>query len=212
MEGSANELTIKYIKEHPDIRNCLRKGIINYSSLSRLIVKELQLEKKTTKQAILISARRFKDKLKKELSQEKNIKELLSKSETEMLTKINIYILEKGINLDMIDEIQKTIRKETGKFYILEGSDNYTVITQEKFSNLLEDKFKNRIIKHEGDLVLINIKSSKDVENQRGFISYLTSLFAENGINIREFLSCWTDTLFVISSEDLQKAISFLKF
>ncbi len=43
-------------------------------------------------------------------------------------------------------------------------------------------------------------------------ISYLTSLFYENGVNILEFLSCWTDTLFIIDEKDLNKAINFLKF
>src|SRR3989344_7315757 len=104
-EKTTTDLTIEYIKEHPDIKNCLKKGLINYSSLARLISKELELEKKTSKEAILIAARRFRDKLKQELGQEKKIKELLSKSDVDIKNKITVFILEKGINLDYIDDI-----------------------------------------------------------------------------------------------------------
>ena len=211
-EKTTTDLTIEYIKEHPDIKNCLKKGLINYSSLARLISKELELEKKTSKEAILIAARRFRDKLKQELGQEKKIKELLSKSDVDIKNKIVVFILEKGINLDMVDDIQKTIRRELGIFFMLEGSDNYTIITQEKYSSLVKNKLKLRIIKEEKDLVLINFKTPKEIEQTKGVVSYLTSLFAENDVNIVEFFSCWTDTVFVIYSNDLNKTINFLRF
>jgi len=209
---NTTELTIEYIKEHPYIKSCLKKGLINYSSLARLIAKELKIEKKTSKEAILIAARRFQDKLKKEISFEKKIKELLSKSEIEIKTKIAVFILEKGINLDKIDDIQKNIRKEVGSFYILEGSDNYTIISQDKYASLIEKKFKLRIIKKHDSLVMVNFKSSKEIEKMKGVLSYITSLFAENDINILEFLSCWTDTLFIIDRDDLNKAVNILNF
>ena len=42
-------------------------------------------------------------------------------------------------------EMQKKSRMKGGSFYILERSCNYTVITQEKFSNDIDKKFKNKI-------------------------------------------------------------------
>ena len=74
MEKTTAEITVEYIKEHSDIKSCLKKRLLNYSSLSRLIAKELDIEKKTSKEAILIAARRFREKLKKELDHEKDIK------------------------------------------------------------------------------------------------------------------------------------------
>lgn len=211
-EKSTAELTMEYIKEHPDIKTSLKKDLINYSSLARLISKELGIEKKTSNEAILIAARRFQEKLKSEMSYEKKIKELLSKSEIEIKNKIIVFILEKNLNMDNIESVQKTIRKEFGTLYLLQGSDNYTLITQEKFLGVIEDKFSHSIIKIQKELALIIIKSLKEIEATKGVVAYLTSLFAENDVNILEFLSCWTDTLFVIESADLNKAINFLKF
>jgi aspartokinase len=212
MESTTTDLTVQYIKEHPAVKICLKQGLINYSSLSRLIAKELGIEKQTSKEAILIAARRFKEKLKSEQGQEQKIQLLLSRSELDIKNKIAVFILDKAINLDFIDEIQKEVRNDSGTFYILQGSDNYTVILQDKHAGKIDSKFKRNIIKKHMGLALITFKSAKDIENIYGVLSYLTSLFAENGVNILEFLSCWTDTLFVIDSKDVAKTINFLKF
>jgi hypothetical protein len=212
MEKNTTEITNEYINEHPYIKNCLKKGLINYSALARHIAKDLEIEKKSSKEAILIAARRKENSLKKELNQEKKITKLLSDSEIEIKNKIIVLILKKSIDFNSIEKIQNQIKKESGSFYILEGSDNYTIITQEKYILLLEKNTKNEIIKLNKNMILINIKSSKEIETIPGVISFLTSLFAENGVNIYEFLSCWTDTIFIIDSKDLNKSINFLKF
>jgi len=172
----------------------------------------LKIEKKSSKEAILIAARRFQDKLKKELGNERKIKTLLVESEIGIKNKIGVLILDKGINLDYIIEFQKNVKKENGTMYVLEGTDNYTIITQEKYAQKLHEKFKNSAIKFHGDLAIIYFKSPEEIEKITGVVSYLTSLFAENGVNIIEFLSCWRDTIFVIDKKDVNKAISFLNF
>lgn len=212
MEKTTTELTQEYIKEHPFIKSCLKKGLLNYSALSRHIAKELNIEKKTSKEAILIAARRLHESLKKEKTEEQKIKYLLSNSEVEIRNKIIVLILDKNLNFDIIEQLQKSIKKESGIFYLLEGSDNYTIITQEKFSSTLEEKLKSKIIKKHHNLALIILKSSKEIEQMVGVLSYLTALFSENGVNIIEFLSCWTDTLFIINSADIPKTLPFLKF
>lgn len=212
MEKTTTELTIEYIKEHPDIKSCLKKGLINYSALSRLIAKELDIEKKTSKEAILIAARRFREKIKKEEAYENRIRELLSKSEIELRNKIIVFILDKDFNPDLIEGLQNKIRKESGIFFLLEGSDNYTLITQEKYEDIIEPNLRKFIIQKTKDLALVIFKSPKEIEHICGVVAYITSLFAENGVNILEFLSCWTDTLFIINSKDVNKTLNFLRF
>jgi aspartokinase len=212
MEKSTSEITKEYINEHPFIKNCLKKGLINHSSLSRYISKELNIGKESSKEAILVSSCRLQEKLEKDLKREKEISKLLSNSEIEIKNKIIVFILEKEIEFETILNLQEKIKKESGLFFILEGSDNYTLITQEKFFNLFNDKLKNKILKMNKNLVLINIKSPKEIENTPGVVAYLSSLFAENGVNIQEFLSCWTDTIFIIDNKNLEKTIKFLKF
>ena len=212
MAKTTAELTNDYIKEHPDIKSCLKKSLINYSSLARLIAKRLNIEKKTSKEAIQIAARRFQEKLKKEISYDQQIKNLLSESEIEIKNKIMIFILEKSINFEQLDIIEKMIKKDAGVFYLLEGSGHYTIIMQEKYAKCITSKFLRNIIAKHDSLALINLKSPKEIEYVPGVISYLASLFAENGVNIVEIFSFWTDTLFAIKTEDVNKTMNFLRF
>ncbi len=212
MEKSTTELTVDYIKEHPYVKNCLKKGLINYSALARLIGKELGIEKKSSKEAILVAARRFQQKLGSEASNERKIRSLLASSEISIKNKISVVILGKSIDLDFILGLQKSAKSEGGMIYLLEGTDNYTVITQEKYAQQLQKKMGCSIMKVHKDLAIIDFKSPEEIEKITGVVSYLTSLFAENGVNILEFLSCWRDTIFVIGRNDVEKAISFLCF
>lgn len=52
-----------FINRHPPIKECMRKGLINYSSLARLILHHFRLEKKNF-DSILVASRRFARKLK----------------------------------------------------------------------------------------------------------------------------------------------------
>ena len=59
---------------------------------------------------------------------------------------------------------------------------------------------------------MITIKSPKDLENTPGVNAFVYSKFREHGINIVEQISCWTDTIVVISEEDIAIVMKFLKF
>ena len=64
-----------------------------------------------------------------------------------------------------------------------------------------------------GHFCLISgIKSAEAIEEIIGVVAYLTSLFAENGVNVIEFSSCWHETIFIIDPKDVSKALGFLKF
>ena len=62
------------------------------------------------------------------------------------------------------------------------------------------------------NLAEITLKSSEDMENTPGIIAYLSTLLADNGINITETMSTWTDTLFVIDEKDIAKVMELLRF
>ena len=209
---STTDKVIAYVEEHPSIKSCLRKGIVNYSSLARNISIELGLKNNSNFDAIVIALRRYKIELDKKKDNEKSIVSVLANSETEIKNKITVFVLTKNVDLTTIDELQKNIRTEVGTFYFIEGSASYTIITQEKYSSVIEQKLKHSIIKQNHGLSMINIKTTKEIERTTGVIAFLTSLLAENGVNIYEVISCWTDSIFIIQKEDLNKAISLFNF
>ena len=209
---SITKLTENYILEHSSIKDCLKNGLINYSSLSRQIASELKLDLKKNFDAILIACRRFKRKLKKEEVHENKILKILKESKIEIKNKIIAVVLEKDIFFENLIYLEKEIKKKKEIFRVIESASGITLITTEDFLDLIKKYFKNKIILENKNLAEITIKSPKEIETTPGAYAYLCSLFGENNINIVETLSCWTDTIFLVKEEDVGKVMGLLKF
>jgi aspartokinase len=210
--ANITRLTEQYISEHPSIKDCLKKGLINYSSLTRQICKNQNLDSKKNFDAILIACRRYYRKVSKETVLENKIIKILKGSKLEVKNKIVVVLVEKDIYYGHLIELQKEIKKKKELFHIIEGSNTITVITSNEFLNIVKRFFRNKIIKINENLAEITLKSSEDLEKTPGVIAYLSSLLAENGINIIETMSTWTDTLFVIDEKDIAKVMELLSF
>lgn len=205
-------LTEQYIQEHPSIKDCLRKGMINYSALTRQIAHEVNLELMKNFDAILIACRRYYRKLRKEKVFEEKIIDILKKSKLEVKNKIIVAVIEKDIYFNHLLELQKIIKNKAEVFHVIEGSSAITLITAEEFRDDIKKLFKNKIIKTTENLAEVTLKSTEELEKTPGVIAYLTSLLSESGINILETMSTWTDTLFVIDEKDIAKVMSVLRF
>ena len=206
------KLTESYVSEHPSIKDCLKNGLINYSSLSRQIASELNLNLKRNFDAILIACRRFKRKLKKEEIFESKILKILKESKIEIKNKIIAVVLDRDIFFENLINLEKEIKRKKEIFRVIEGISATTIITMEDFLDLIKKYFKNKIILENKNLAEITIKSPKEIEIVPGTYAYLCSLFGENNINIVETLSCYTDTIFLVKEEDVGKAMGLLRF
>ena len=209
--ANITKLTEQYIAEHPSVKDCLKKGLINYSSLTRKLCKDLNLDLKKNFDAILIACRRYHRKISKEAVLENKIIKILADSKLEVKNKIVVVLVEKDIYYGHIIELQKEIKKKSELFHIIEGSNTITIVTSHEFLVNVKKLFKNKIIKVTENLAEVTLKSSEDLEETPGVIAYLTNLLAENGINIIETMSTWTDTLFVISEKDIAKVMGLLR-
>ena len=206
------KLTEKYIAEHPSIKDALKKGMINYSKLTRQIAKDIEIDLKKNFDAILIACRRYYRKVKDEAVLEKKIIGILKESKVQVKNKIIAVVLEKNIYMDDLLNMEKDAKKKQEDFRIIEGANAITIITTEEFLDRIQKSFKNKILRENKQLAEITIKSPQEIESTSGVISYLYSLFGEHGINITETMSCWTDTIFVIKEEDVGKAMGILRF
>ena len=210
--ANITKITEKYVSEHPSIKDCLKTGLINYSSLTRQITKDLNIDLKKNFDAILIACRRYYRKVRSEETNEKKILEILKQSKVEIKNKIIAVVVEKNIFLDNLLALEKEIKKKDDVFHIIEGANAITIVTSEDFLAEIRRLFKTKIIKENTNLVEITLKSPKEIETTAGVVPYAYSLFGEHGINIVETMSCWTDTLFVIDEKDIANAMEILRF
>ena len=170
-----------YLKNKPYILEALEKGIVNLSELSRQIQKELK-----TNNIIAIKAalRRFSDELKKHKhKREEKVLHLLKKSTITVYDGRSVTIMDRQI----------------------ETKEKIKVNLEDRFVYLLEKNDLAEItdaVKMHENCAMIVIHSPEELEATPGVVAFLTSLLAEQNINIIEFISCWSDTIIVVDKKD----------
>jgi aspartokinase len=67
----------------------------------------------------------------------------------------------------------------------------------------------NALVKHD-NCTMIVMHSPEELEATPGVVAFLTTLLAEQNVNIIEFISCWTETIIVVEKKDSLKAYEVL--
>ena len=183
--GDIAKQVFSWIKERPYIEYALKKGIVNYSSLSRMIQKDLNVR---NFDAVIVAARRYKTEVLKSTGEE--IMALLRKSRLEIKTGVNVYIV-------------RSLDEKINCLHMIKGSNATTIITQKKLDISCIRKNEN--------VVEVNIISGPELERTMGFTSYVYSALFERGINILETYSCYTDTILIFDKKDLSKVVDILE-
>ena len=206
---SIAKTTEDYIENHPSVKDCVIKDIVNFSNLSRQIIKDSQL-KKSDFDAVLIACRRYQRSNKQRHANEDLIIDLLEKSKIEVRTKICVAVIDKAVLTDELLSLEKEARKRKDIFYAIEGTSVITLVIPEQLLPLARRTFRNSIEKAQTDLALVIITSPEDIEETVGFFSYTSSLLSYVNVNIIETMSCFAETLFVIEEKDIGESMKAL--
>jgi len=207
-KSSAAELTRKYIDRHPSIRDCITKDLVNYSSLSRLIMKELGVK---NEEAVLAASRRYAMKLAKTDS-EGAVMDLLERSRLELKTKICIVAAKnEWIVLKNLEDVVKRLLADKSTMQVLQSANAITVISEDRhLPAIVKAIGQDQIISVKENLAEITVKSPPAIEETPGVFVYMMGMLSEQGINLLEAVSCYTDTIFMVSREDMMRAFDIL--
>ena len=190
-----SELVWLYVKRRPFLKEAIRQRIVNYSALARQITSET-FGKKDQQYAVKMALIRLASKMREgEENPEQRIKAVLKKSSMSIRTKVAVLISTR--KLEKLDYISCAESRGTTT-YILEES------------GLGRYKKAKTTLKAETNLDLISIHSGPDLEKAPGVISHLLAALAGEGINVVEFVSCYTDTLLVVRQADTARAHEIL--
>ncbi len=207
-KSSAAELTRRYIDRHPSIRDCISKDLVNYSSLARLIMKDIGIK---NEEAILAASRRYAMKLAK-TDAEGSIIRLFEQSRLELKTRISIVVAKnEWIVLKNLDEVVKKFLSEKSTMQVLQSTNAITVISEDKHLPAIARAIgEDHVIMVRENLAEITVKSPPAIEETPGAFTYLMTMLSEQGINLVEAVSCYTDTIFIVSREDMMPAFDIL--
>lgn len=190
-----SELVWLYIKRRPFLKEIIREKVVNYSALARKISMEAFGTKKY-EDAVKMALIRLSTKIiKKEDDLEGKILNVLKKSSVSILSKVAVVISSRA--LEGIDYLSA-----------VEGKGFFTYIVEDTEIEKVR-KTKN-ILGVESNMNLINIHSPPALEETPGVISHILNALASEGINVVEFISCYTDTLLVIKESDTSRTYELL--
>jgi len=205
---SIAERTRTYIDSHPSIKDCIAKDLINFSSLARLIMKDMGVK---NEEAVMIACRRYAMRLGKH-DHEKEILKVLGNSRLEVKTKICIVTAKNDWTvLHRLESIFRKLINEKAIMQAIQSAQAITIIADEKLKGEVVDAVgKENVLKVRQDLVEISVKSPEVIVETSGVYATLVSSLAEGGLNIVETASCYTDTIFIVNEADMIKAYSIL--
>jgi aspartokinase len=178
-----------HLKNKPYLLEALEKGIVNLSELSRQIQEELKIGNTSAVKAAL---RRFSEELQKhKQKREEKVLQVLKRSAIAVYDRKSVTITSKEINTKTgmkVDLLDKYI-------YLLDRAD-------------MPKRF-NALVKHD-NCTMIVMHSPEELEATPGVVAFLTTLLAEQNVNIIEFISCWTETIIVVEKKDSIKTYEVL--
>jgi hypothetical protein len=205
---SIAERTRVYIDAHPSVKDCISKDLINYSSLARLIMKDLGIK---NEEAVMIACRRYAVKLSKR-DHERDILRILANSRLEVKTKICIVTAKNDWTvLQRLETVFQKLINEKAIMQVIQGAQAITVIADEKLKNEVVNAVgRENILKVRQDLVEITVKSPERIVETSGVFAFLASNLAENNVNVVETVSCYTDSIFIVNEADMIYGYSIL--
>ena len=177
------------LKQRPYILEALEQDIANQSALSNKIASELKL---TNRIAIKAAVRRYADELRKQKKKrEESVRQVLRQSTISIEDGLRVIVSSKAVD-------------HNAKVAV--SLDNVFVYLMSKSGAIAKSRL---LLTHElcGTFV---VTSPPLIEETPGVVSYLTSILAEQGINVIEFVSCYTKTLIVVDREDISRTYEIL--
>jgi hypothetical protein len=177
------------LKQRPYLLEALEEDIANQSALSNKIASELKL---TNLIAIKAAVRRFADELRKQKKKrEESVRQVLRQSTISIEDGLRVIVSRKAVDLNA---------------KVAVSLDNVFVYLMSKSGAVAKSRL---LLTHElcGTFV---VTSPPLIEETPGVVSYLTSILAEQGINVIEFVSCYTKTLIVVDREDISRTYEIL--
>ncbi len=191
-----SELVWLYVKRRPFIKEMLKYDFVNYSCLARKLSNEM-FGAQSNFYAVKAALMRLSTKIrKKENDMESKVLKILKNTNISIKNKVVVLISNVQLKINSISSVK------SGNFY--------TYIAEQREVNKLTELSSKNIISIEEDLNLFILSSTPDIENTPGVISTILHMLATEGINVSEFISSYTDTLFVIKEADSARVYEML--
>ncbi len=209
---SITKMVKERLKTHPAVRECILMDIVNYSSLARVLEKELENHGVNASiSAVKMALLRTGEELKKErMVFEKNLRKIIGSTVIQLHSDLMVLTMKKNAMLGRFPLFMK-IMENARFFQLIQGVDTFTlVISQEEKKRIFPLISKEAVDIVEGQTAIILI-SPYAIINTPGIVSLITSTLSYQGINITQIISCHKDTIVVVDWDIAPRAYEVLE-
>ena len=205
----------QYIKSKPFLLSSLSQGIINLTSLARIMMPDLEahLGKDVKQGAVVMSLKRLSEELDFKINYKiskvlKNIGEITVRSSLTDFTFISSDSL-----LDNQAKLISEINKQQDIFYTSSRGVNETnIVTSTSIEPMVEAIFKNEKLTHKiENLSSITVKLPQENISTPGVYYYIFQRLAWEGIIIHEVISTTNEFTIIVSDDQIDVAFKVIK-
>ena len=205
----------QYIKSKPFLLSSLSQGIINLTSLARIMMPELEahLGKDVKQGAVVMSLKRLSEELDFKINYKiskvlKNIGEITVRSSLTDFT----YVISDTL-LDNQAKLISEINKQQDIFYTSSRGVNETnIVISASVELLIESIFKNEKLTHKiENLSSITVKLPQENISTPGVYYYIFQRLAWEGIIIHEVISTTNEFKIIVSDDQIDVAFKVIK-
>ncbi len=204
-----------YIKNKPFILSALSQGIINLTSLSRVMLPEIQkeLQKDIKQGAVVMALKRLSEDIESKTNHKitkilKDIGEITVRSSlTDYTFSISDSILKKQ------EELISHLNNKKNIFYTSSrGVSETNIVINSSMDELIKKIFKNEhIIEEKNDLSSISIRMPEENSSTPGLYYFIFQRLAWEGIVIWEVISTSNEFTILVSENQIDIAFKVIK-
>ncbi|MEW6329192.1 MAG: hypothetical protein AB1468_03690 [Candidatus Micrarchaeota archaeon] len=191
----------------PYARQSIKLGIANITAVAERIRGEHAPH--ASIEAVRTAIRRYIEGIDYyEYEHVRDLKKLFRKAKLTLKNDIAVLRLHPSALLNL-----ERISKVLGKDFSMISSQNAVtlIIDQARVEEAVEAIGKPHISHIGKNFHAIMITSPQEVEEVPGWVAFIAELLARNEINIREYYSCYMDTVFVLGKEDALRAYALME-
>lgn len=205
----------QYIKSKPFLLSSLSQGIINLTSLARIMMPELEahLGKDVKQGAVVMSLKRLSEELDFKINYKiskvlKNIGEITVRSSLSDFTFISSDTL-----LDNQAKLISEINKQQDIFYTSSRGVNETnIVISTSVEPMVNALFKNEKLTHKiENLSSITVKLPQENISTPGVYYYIFQRLAWEGVIIHEVISTTNEFTIIVSDDQIDVAFKVIK-
>ena len=205
----------EYIKKKPFLQSALAQGIINLTSLSRLVRPEIEVElgKDIRNGAIVMALKRLSDDLEfrathKIIKVLKNIGEITVRSSLTDFT----FLVSESI-LDNQTQLIKEVNKNKDVFYTSSrGVNEMNIVVSNLLDDTVQELFKNeKCTQKATNLSSITVKLPAENVSVPGIYYFIFQRLAWEGIVLFEVISTTNEFTIIVNDEQVDTAFKTIK-